>query len=104
MKMMLTWKIHEGKLPEALNRFARSTPEDEQKALVPHIQQVARWHDLVRGRGVVIYECNDAKALAAYALHWNDIMDVDVCTVLDDAETRMLAQNRTAEPQRTSPM
>jgi hypothetical protein len=98
MKIMHTWKIHEGKLPEALNRFARMTPEDEQKALAPHIKQVARWHDLVRGRGVVIYECDDGKALAAYTLHWNDIMDVDSCTVLDDTETRMLAQSRAAGP------
>ena len=96
MKIMLAWKIHEGKLPEALARFAQMTPEDERKVLGPGITVINRWHDLVRGRGVVVYECSDAKALAAHVLHWNDLMEVDVSTVLDDAETRLLAPGRTA--------
>ncbi len=91
MKIMVTWTIHPGKLREALTRFARMTPDEEKKALGSNLQVISRWHDLVRGRGVVIYECNDAKALAAYALHWNDIMEVDSGVVLDDAETRALA-------------
>ncbi len=94
MKIMLTWKIHEGKLPQALARFAQMTPAEEKKTLAPHVRLINRWHDLVRGRGVVIYECDDAQALAAVALHWSDLMEVDVSPVLGDAETRKLAQSR----------
>jgi hypothetical protein len=98
MKIMLTWKIHEGKLAEALARFARMTPDEERQALGPHLRLINRWHDLVRGRGVVLYECNQAEALAALALHWNDLMNVEIGTVLDDAETRALARSRAVGP------
>lgn len=94
MKIMLTWKVHPGKLREALTRFARITPDEETKALGPNLRVISRWHDLVRGRGVVLYECSSADALAALGLYWNDLLDVDICTVLDDAETRALAQGQ----------
>lgn len=94
MKIMLNWRVREGKLTEALARFARMTPEKEKRALGPHIRLLHRWHDLVRGRGVVVYECDQAEALAAHALHWNDLLEVDICTVLDDAETRTVARTQ----------
>jgi hypothetical protein len=96
MKIMLTWKVREGRLREALARFTRMTPKEEEQALGPHVRLISRWHDLVRGRGFVLYECNNAEALAASALHWSDILDVDLCTVLDDAETRALGQKQAA--------
>jgi hypothetical protein len=58
------------------------------------IQQIGRWHDPARGRGVVICETDSADALHNWAVNWNGMMDADMAPVLDDAEARALFKGR----------
>ena len=94
MKFMITWQFHQGKLHEALSRFSKMTPEQDVADRGSRIKQIGRWHDLARGRGVVICESDSAEAVANWALNWNSLLDVDVVPVLDDNETRALGKSR----------
>jgi hypothetical protein len=91
MKIMLTWELHPGRLQEALEIFSNMKP-DEEAVLMGSVTLIGRWHDPVRGRGAAIYEADSAEDIAAYALQWNDKMDLDISIVLDDAETRALGR------------
>ena len=92
MKFMITWQMHEGSLHETLGMFTTMTPEQEQAMMGDRIQLVSRWHDLVRGTGVAIFEADDAAAVSAYALQWNGQMDLDIAMVVDDDEARAIGQ------------
>ena len=94
MKFMINWQFHPGKLHEGLAAFSQMTPEQDAADLGKDITMIGRWHDLGRGRGVVICESSSADAIAAWALNWNGIMDCDIAIVLDDAETRALGKKR----------
>ena len=52
------------------------------------IKLIGRWHDTTEGTGVAICECDDAMALANWALNWNTVLDIQTRVVLDDEETR----------------
>jgi hypothetical protein len=94
MKFMITWQFHQGKLREGLSQFSKMTPAQDAEDRGSRIKQIGRWHDLARGRGVVICESDSAEAVANWALNWNSILDVDVASVLDDDETRALGKSR----------
>ena len=94
MKFMITWQFHQGKLHEGYSQFFKMTPEQDAADRGSRIKQIGRWHDLARGRGVVICESDSAEAVANWALNWNSILDVDVVPVLDDNETRALGKSR----------
>ena len=66
------------------------TPEQDAADRGSRIKQIGRWHDLARGRGVVICESESAEAVA----NWNSLLDADVVPVLDDNETRALGKSR----------
>jgi len=92
MKFMVAWQVHQGKLHEMLAKFAQMTPEEEEKLAGPHVKLLGRWHDLCRGRGVAIFEADDAAAFSKFALAWNSEMDFDYSLVLDDEETRAVGR------------
>ena len=92
MKFLLTWQLHEGKLHDTLELFSNMTAEEEEALMGSDIKLVGRWHDLVRGSGVAIYETDSAEALSAYALGWNQHMDFDIALVTDDEETRAVGR------------
>lgn len=92
MKFMISWQMHEGKLHETLAMFASMTAEQEQAMMGDHVKLIGRWHDLVRGTGVAIYEADSAEAVSAYALRWNGQMDLDIALVTDDDEARAIGQ------------
>jgi hypothetical protein len=94
MKFMITWQLHQGKIHEAYSRFFQMTTEQDAVDRGSQIKQIGRWHDLTRGRGVVICESDSAEAVANWALNWNSLMDVDLALVLDDNETRSLGKGR----------
>jgi hypothetical protein len=96
MKFMITWQFHQGKLHEGYSRFFKMTPEQDAADRGSRIKQIGRWHDLARGRGVVICESESAEAVANWALNWNSLLDADVVPVLDDNETRALGKSREA--------
>jgi hypothetical protein len=91
MKFMITWRLHPGKLQDTLARFSKMTPAQEQALMGAQVKLLGRWHDLVGGRGVGIYECDSAAAISKYALAWNNVMDLDIAAVLDDQEARALS-------------
>jgi len=90
MKIMITWRMHEGKLQDTLAAFSKMTAEQEQALMGPNVKLIGRWHDLPRGRGVAILESDSEQALSKYAMNWNGAMDMEIGVVLDDAETRAL--------------
>ena len=92
MTFLITWQLHEGKLHETLSRFAHMTDEQEQAMLGDKVKLVGRWHDLIRGEGVAICEADSVEEISAYALKWNDVMDLDIAAVTDDAGARKLGK------------
>jgi hypothetical protein len=94
MKFMISWQFHQGKLHEGYSKFFKMTPEQDAADRGSRIKQIGRWHDLARGRGVVICESDSAEAVANWALNWNSLLDADVVPVLDDDETRALGKTR----------
>ena len=94
MKFMITWQMKPGKLHEALEIFSQ-IPESHLAAEPgPAIQLIGRWHDLVRGKGVVICESSDPVAVSNWCLNWNTLLDFEIGIVHDDAETRAIGQQR----------
>ena len=95
MKFMISWQFHPGKLHEGLAHFFQMTPEQDAVDHGKDIKLIGRWHDLARGRGVVILESDSGEAVSNWALNWNNILDEEVSVVLDDAEVRALGKKRT---------
>lgn len=93
MKIMISWQMHEGKLHETLAMFAEMSPEQEQAMMGDNIRLLGRWHDLVRGTGVAIYEADSVADVSAYALRWNGQMDLDIAVVTDDQEARAIGSS-----------
>lgn len=92
MKFMITWQMKPGRLHEALELFAQ-IPEDQLAAEPgPAIRMIGRWHDLVRGKGVLIFESEDPIAVSHWTLHWNRLLDFEIGIVHDDAETQAIGR------------
>ena len=81
MKIMVSWQLHPGKLAEVLGIFSAMSPKEDETAMGEDIKLIGRWHDLARGRGVAIFETDNADAFSSYALNWNGAMDMDVSIV-----------------------
>jgi hypothetical protein len=94
MKFMVTWRVHPDKRHEALKVFSKMTSADDAADRGPKIKLVGRWHDLARFTGVAICESDDAEAVAAWALNWNGVLDLEVVPVLDDDEAKALGKKK----------
>jgi hypothetical protein len=46
---------------------------------------IGRWHSAVGGRGITIFEADDAQAIAAWTQQWSDLITFDIYPALDDA-------------------
>ena len=92
MKFLITWQMHEGKLHDTLALFTEMPPEQEEALMGDNLKLITRWHDVVRGTGVAVYEADTAEAISAYALNWNRSMDLDISVVVDDEETRKIGK------------
>ena len=91
MKFMVTWCVHEDKRHEALRIFAGMSDEEAAQEF-GDLKVIGRWHDLVGFTGVAIVQTDDPRALKAWLLRWNGMVDVESVPVLDDAETRQLGR------------
>ena len=91
MKILITWQLHPGKLHDIMGAFSQMSAEEEQ-SLMGNMKLIGRWHDVVRGSGAAIYEADSAEDVSAYAMNWNEHMDLDISVVLDDAECKALGQ------------
>ena len=94
MKFMLSWRLHTATRVDALKGFSQMTPEDDSADLGGNIKLIGRWHDLVGGKGVAIFESDDPVAISNWALNWNTVLDAVITPVLDDEETRALGKTR----------
>ena len=91
MKYLVTWRVHDDKRHEALKSYSAMTDADHEKDL-GGVRLVGRWHDVVSFTGVAIAETDDPKALAAWLLNWNGIIDIETTPVLDDKETAAIGR------------
>jgi len=46
---------------------------------------IGRWHSVVGGRGVTVYEANDAQLIAQWAQQWSDVISFEIYAAIDDA-------------------
>ena len=97
MIFMLTWRVHPDKRQSAFAAFAQMTAEDDQKDIGSKIKLIGRWHDLSDFSGVAICESEDPQAMAAWALNWNNVLDVKTVMVLNDEEAREVGRKKLAE-------
>ena len=49
------------------------------------VKMLGRWHSVAGGRGVTIYESNDAQAVANWAQQWSDLISFEIYPAIDDA-------------------
>lgn len=94
---MVTWRVHPDKRQAAFSAFAQMTENDDKKDIGENIKLIGRWHDMSQFTGVAICECEDATALASWALNWNSILDLQTAPVLDDAEARAVGKRKLEE-------
>ncbi len=97
MKFMITWQMHEGQLHDTLAHFTQMTPEQEAALMGDSMKLISRWHDMVRGTGVAIYEADSAEAISRYSLSWNRVMDLDISVVVDDATAREIGRQMSTD-------
>ncbi|MCG7588602.1 MULTISPECIES: DUF3303 domain-containing protein [Photobacterium] len=90
MTFLITWQLHQGKLHATLAHFSQLTTEQDQAMMGEEIKMIGRWHDLVSGTGVAICESDSIEAVSAYALKWNNDMDISVQAVVDDEQAKAL--------------
>jgi len=49
------------------------------------VKLIGRWHSVVGGRGVTVYESDDPQAIAEWAHQWNDLIRFEIFPAIDDA-------------------
>ena len=87
MKFMIAYVMHPEKRHDAYKTFAQMTDADD-AADRGGVKQIGRWHDVAAAKGVVIAESDDLGAVHSWALNWNNVLDVEITPVVDDAEAR----------------
>ena len=96
MKILVTWKLHPGKIHETYALFTQMSAEQDKALMGNKLKLIGRWHDLARGRGAAVFEAESAEAFSAYALNWNQNMDLDTAVVMADEEARALGKQMEA--------
>lgn len=92
---MLKWTLQADKRHAALKGFSQMDAAADKADMGSKIKLIGRWHDIGKSTGVAIFECDDAIAMASWALNWNGILDItDLAPVLDDQEARELGRKK----------
>jgi len=90
MKFMMTfyWAPDTQQRAEAIERFQRTG------GLPPNgVQLLGRWTRADFGGGFDLLETDDAAKLTEFAYQWNDLMELEITPVIEDAElTAVLAR------------
>jgi len=94
MKFLMKWHVHQDKRHDVAKVFSQMTGDDDQKDMGDKIKIIGRYHDLAKFEGVVIFESDDAQAMASWALNWNNVVDFEVSPVLDDDEVREIGKKK----------
>ncbi len=91
---MVQWRVFPELRHDVLKGFSMMSDDDVQNDLGDEIKLIGRWHDVSRFEGVAICECDNAQAIANWALNWNNAMELETSVVLDDDEVRALGKAR----------
>ena len=59
------------------------------------VKILGEWTDLGGGRGFLLVESNDPKALLSGSMAWGDLMKMEAVPVMETEETMKLAKSRT---------
>jgi hypothetical protein len=94
MKFMISWTVQSDKRHDVQKAFAQMTVDDDKKDAGDKIKLIGRWHNSAEGTGVAICETDDAKALFAWSLNWNAVLNLKVEPVLDDEEAREIGKKK----------
>ena len=81
MKVMSTYSIRPGCVPEAVGRFlgGKATPPAGVKIL-------GRWHKTDASGGYTLFETDDPAKLFEFAAAWSDVLENHTNVVIEDAE------------------
>lgn len=80
MKFIVTYSIPKGSVIDSQARFLKTGGGPPQG-----VKMIGRWHGM-SGRGVVIAETNDAKALYTWLNDWTDLLEFETTPCVEDAE------------------
>jgi hypothetical protein len=81
MLYMTRWSIKEENFPAVIERFATADPQTPEG-----VTMLGRWHQMGSGDGFSLFETDDPAALARFVMAWGDLVDQEVCAVVEDAE------------------
>ena len=81
MLYMTKWSIKEENFPAVIERFTTSDPQTPEG-----VTMLGRWHQMGSGKGFSLFETDDPAALASFVMQWADLVDQEVCAVVEDAE------------------
>jgi hypothetical protein len=79
--MTYSWRPTAQQREEGIARFRKGLGQPGTGAKL-----IGRWTRADLSGGFELFESNDVKALADFALKWNDLMELSLTPVLDDAE------------------
>ena len=75
-----TWK------PEQRDALVKRRMEKKGPALAEGVKKVHEWLDVGGGRGFMICEANDPKAIMTSVMGWSDLMSEQIVPIIDTAE------------------
>ncbi len=81
MKFVSQWKVRDGKLAEAVDRFL-TTGDPKPQGL----KSLGRWFSIDMQRGYHLMEAEDATAIAQYSARWADLLELESSAVMEDAD------------------
>jgi hypothetical protein len=81
MKVMSTYTIRPGSVPEAARRFlaGKANPQSGVKIL-------GRWHKADGSGGFTLSETDNPALLYEFAVSWTDVLEIHSNVVIEDAE------------------
>ncbi len=96
MKIMIQWEIHPDRRQDVFAAFAAMDLADYKAQPGPNVTTLARWHDVINGRGVAVFETTDPTALSELLIKWNAAVDFELALVHDDEEAHSLIKSQFA--------
>jgi len=79
MLFTLSYKGRLGTRNAAIERFLKTGGSPP-----AGVKMIGRWHDLAGISGFSVAETNDPSLMAKWALDWNDLLEIDVRSVVTD--------------------
>jgi hypothetical protein len=84
MTFITTWKVREGKMVEAVERFlGTGDPKPD------GVKSVGRWHRADMQGGVHVLEADSPQALVEYTSTWVDLLEIECTPAVGDAEASL---------------